>query len=276
MYTLTCERTQTSTVTTPRSVGNTYPGAIFTQANRAVIPRAYPSSPSHTSTRIPLEVQVFGGFLNSVCGITFTHEPKHPPPPPARSNLSLSVSKLYPWMVILVTSASRLEFFAIHLHAISPVNFVDRRIWEREGGSLKKTTKRTWKMVWEWEGGKGGFQDGRSGTGRNGSENEVLVASPRENLARRQPSASPILRSSTLAPLRHLERVPSSFIPSPPYANLQLHPLSSFHPPYLSALIPGLTRSLAETQHCLVKYPFAFAPPSFHPRPSTPPRHYLK
>jgi len=54
MYTLTCERTQTSTVTTLRSVGNTYPGAIFTQANRAVIPRAYPSSPSHTSTRIPL------------------------------------------------------------------------------------------------------------------------------------------------------------------------------------------------------------------------------
>ncbi|EGI58876.1 hypothetical protein G5I_12992 [Acromyrmex echinatior] len=71
MYALTCERTQTSTVTTPRSVGNTYPGAIFTQADRAVIPRAYPSSPLHTSTRIPLEVQVFGGFLNSVYGITW-------------------------------------------------------------------------------------------------------------------------------------------------------------------------------------------------------------
>ncbi|KYN34500.1 hypothetical protein ALC56_10987 [Trachymyrmex septentrionalis] len=71
MYALTCERTQTSTVTTPRSVGNTYPGAIFTQADRAVIPRAYPPSPTHTSTRIPLEVQVFGGFLNSECGITW-------------------------------------------------------------------------------------------------------------------------------------------------------------------------------------------------------------
>lgn len=53
-YAWTCERTQTNTVTTPRSAGNTYPGAIFTQADRAVIPRAYPPSPSHTSTRIPL------------------------------------------------------------------------------------------------------------------------------------------------------------------------------------------------------------------------------
>lgn len=44
-YAWTCERTQTNTVTTPRSAGNTYPGAIFTQADRAVIPRAYPPSP---------------------------------------------------------------------------------------------------------------------------------------------------------------------------------------------------------------------------------------
>lgn len=54
MYARMCERTQTNTVTTPGSVGNTYPDAIFTQADRAVIPRAYPPSPSHTSTRIPL------------------------------------------------------------------------------------------------------------------------------------------------------------------------------------------------------------------------------
>lgn len=36
--------------------------------------------------------------------------------------------------------ASRSEFLAIRLHAISPANFVDRRIYERDGagGTLKK------------------------------------------------------------------------------------------------------------------------------------------
>jgi len=36
------------------------------------------------------------------------------------------------------TSVSQLGFFVIYLHAILSANFVDRRIYERDGGSLKK------------------------------------------------------------------------------------------------------------------------------------------
>lgn len=47
------------------------------------------------------------------------------------------LSYAHEWLTS-VTSASRLGFFAIHLHAIPPANFVDRRIYERDGGSLEK------------------------------------------------------------------------------------------------------------------------------------------
>lgn len=50
MHVRAYKRAQTNTVTTLGSVGYTYPGAIFTQADRTVIPCPYPPSPSHTST----------------------------------------------------------------------------------------------------------------------------------------------------------------------------------------------------------------------------------
>lgn len=49
----------------------------------------------------------------------------------------MPLSYAHEWLTS-VTSASRLGFFAIHLHAIPPANFVDRGIYERDGGSLGK------------------------------------------------------------------------------------------------------------------------------------------